>query len=189
MGTLRACHSPRSKAQLMIPKEPVLLTILIETARLRWLAGGIGFDQDTVPLLASQDDDLAGYRDQEFDAQASFLRHRFCGALQRGCDRLWGLRRKACHFVFVTDRILPHASPELTERVAEHLAQWMTNPPVVFFSADRESFDSRPVEITRIAGDISAELLETLQAGLPQLLDAASDSHKWEQVPLPKADS
>ena len=37
----------------MQTKEPVLLTILIDTARMRWLAGGIGFDQQVFPLLAS----------------------------------------------------------------------------------------------------------------------------------------
>ena len=120
----------------MEKKEPVLLTILIDTTRMRWLAGGISFDQQVFPLLASQDYDLAGYRDMEFDEQASFLRHRFCGALQRGCDRLWGLQKKACQFVFLTDQIFPDAPPALTDRIAEHLVQWMTNPPVIFFFAN-----------------------------------------------------
>lgn len=170
----------------MTTKEPVLLTILIETARMRWLAGGIGFDQQVFPLLASQEDDLAEYRSLPFDEQASFLRHRFCGALQRGCDRLWGLQKKACQFVFLTDHAFPDAPPELTDRIAEHLAQWMTNPPVVFYRAVGESFAARPVEFTPLAGEISAESFDSLRLGLPSLLDAADRADDWEQVPLPK---
>ena len=168
-------------------KEPVLLTIVIETARMRWLAGGIGLDQQVCPLLTSQDDDLAGYRGLTFDEQVSFLRHRFCGALQRGCDRLWGIQKKACQFVFLTDKEFPHAPPELTERIAEHLVQWMSNPPVTFFSVAGGLWSARPIEITRIAGEISAEYLDALQLGLPWLLDAAGQAERWEQVPLPKS--
>ncbi len=143
----------------MPPKDPALLTVLSETSRMRWLAGGIGFGQQVFPLLASQDDDLAGYRGLEFDEQTSFLRHRFCGALQRGCDRLWGINKKACQFVFLIDRAFPDAPRELTDRVSDHLVQWMANPPVVFFSSSSESFAARPVEITRLAGEISPEFL------------------------------
>ena len=173
----------------MVEKEPVLLTILIETKRLRWLAGGISFDDGVFPLLASHDDDLAGYRSLAFDEQASFLRHRFCGALQRGCDRLWGLQKKACQFVFLTDSLFPDAPPELTARIADHLVQWMANPPVVFFSADSASFDVRPIEFSRMAGEISTESSDALELGLPMLLDAAVQTDRWEQVPLPKIQS
>ena len=171
----------------MNKKEPVLLTILIDTSRMRWLAGGIGFDGKAFPLLASQDDDLARYRSMEFDEQTSFLRHRFCGALQRGCDRLWGLQKKACQFVFLTDRVFPDASPELTDRVSEHLVQWMTNPPVVFFSVAGRSFDVRPVEVTSIAGEISAEFFDALTHGLPPLLDMVREPDEWESVPPSKS--
>jgi len=173
----------------MNQKTPALLTILIDTPRMRWLAGGIGFDQQVFPLLASQDNDLAGYRDVEFDEQASFLRHRFCGALQRGCDRLWGLHMKACQFVFLTDRRFPHAPPELTDRIADHLVQWMTNPPVAFFVAGAGSFAARPIEVKLLAGQISPEYLEALTRGLPSLLDAADQADQWEEVPLPKSQS
>ena len=172
----------------MKTKEPVLLTILIDTARMRWLAGGIGFDKNVFPLLASQDDDLAGYRSMEFDEQASFLRHRFCGALQRGCDRLWGLQKKACQFVFLTDKMFPDASAELTARVSDHLVQWMTNPPVTFFVIG-DSFDTRPVELKTLAGELSEEYAEALTLGLPSLLDAADRTDEWEQVPPPKPKS
>lgn len=171
----------------MPPKEPALLIVLVETHRMRWLVGAIGFDQQVFPLIASQDDDLAGYRGLEFDEQASFLRHRFCGALQRGCDRLWGLTRKACQFVFVIDHPFSDAPPELTTRVAEHLAQWMTNPSLVFFSISGESFDARPVAITRLAGEMSSEFYGTLMSQLPLLFEAAHEQAKWEMVPLPPA--
>lgn len=170
----------------MIEKEPVLLTILIDTARMRWLAGGIGFDMQVFPLLASQDNDLAGYLGTEFDEQASFLRHRFCGALQRGCDRLWGLHKKACQFVFLIDRDFPQASPELTARIAEHLVQWMTNPPVIFLIMETGSMAQQPIETKPIAGEMSAEYSQALNLGLPILLNAASNPGLWEQVPLPK---
>ena len=170
----------------MTAKEPVLLTVLIETARMRWLAGGIDLQHNAIPLLVSHDNDLAQYRTLEFDEQASFLRHRFCGALQRGCDRLWGLKKKACHFVFVTDQHFPDASPELTDRVAEHLVQWMANPPLVFFSVDDRSFESRPVSTTALAGELPDDYSHVWQAGLPSLLDAANFEEEWETVPLPK---
>ncbi|MCP4170083.1 MAG: hypothetical protein GY758_04835 [Fuerstiella sp.] len=173
----------------MAEKEPVLLTILIETKRMRWLAGGISLDHCVFPLLASHDDDLAGYRSMKFDEQASFLRHRFCGALQRGCDRLWGLQKKACQFVFLTDSVFPDAPPELTTRIADHLAQWMTNPPVAFFSVGSASFDVRPLEVTRLAGQITTEFSDALELGLPLLVDAATQADQWEQVPPPKMHS
>ncbi|MEQ9409540.1 MAG: hypothetical protein RIK87_17525 [Fuerstiella sp.] len=171
----------------MNSKEPVLLVILIDTTRMRWLAGGIDFQQKVLPLLVSQDGDLNGYLDASFDEQASFLRHRFCGALQRGCDRLWGLQKKACHFVFLTDDAFPEAERELTVRVAEHLVQWMTSPPVVFFTADGTPFESRPTDISLIAGEIPADFHEAFIGGLPALLDAADNPADWEEVPLPKA--
>lgn len=167
----------------MPTKQPVLLTILIETDRMRWLVGGIDFDQQTFPLLVSQDDDLTEYRSLTFDEQASFLRHRFCGAMQRGCDRLWGVKKKACQFVFLIDDNFPDAPPELTTRVAEHLAQWMTNPPVAFFSVSGASFANRPVETNLLAGEISDEHLSTLQLALPSLLDVINKTDAWEQVP------
>lgn len=167
----------------MAEKEPVILAILVDTFRMRWLVGGIGFDGQTYPLLVSHDGDLAEYEPLEFDEQASFLRHRFCGTLQRGCDRLWGIRKKACHFIFVTDRILPDSTPELTDRVAEHLVQWMTNPPVTFFKTVSGSFQNRPVALSLLAGEIPDDRLSVLDGGLPQLLDASDSAELWELVP------
>ncbi len=170
----------------MNTKEPVLLTILIETERLRWLVGGIALDNTCIPLLASQDEDLAKYKTLDFDEQLSFLRHRFCGAVQRGCDRLWGLKKKACQFVIIIDKHFPDAPPQLTHRVAEHLVQWMANPPLVFFSADDGSFEPRPITMTAIAGGLPGDYASAWEAGLPCLLDAAHRAEEWEMVPPPK---
>ena len=128
-------------------KTPVLLTVLIDTSEMRWHAAGIAFDSTIHPLLVSAENDLAPYTDMEFDEQASFLRHRCCGILQSGCDRLWGLKKKAIHFVFVVDNTFSGAPHTLTERVAEHLVQWMTSPPVTFFTADSSGFQETPVRL------------------------------------------
>ena len=170
----------------MSTKDPVLLTVLIDTARMRWLAGGIAFDNQIHPLLASADNDLTPYTKMEFDEQASFLRHRCCGVLQRGCDRLWGIKKKASHFVFVIDGPFPRAPELLTERVAEHLAQWMTNPPVVFFSANSKGFQEKAIQLTKIAGDIPETSLEPLTCCIAELIDAASKPEVWEQLPAAK---
>jgi len=171
----------------MHQKEPVLLVVLIDTSQLRWLAGGITMTHEAIPLLASQPDDLADYGNLEFDEQTSFLRHRLCGVLQRGCDRLWGHKKKACHFVFLIDERFTLGPPELTDRIADHLVQWMANPPVTFFAANTPAFSDRHVQLETVAGKIPAELLEVFNAGLPELLAASGDSEQWEAVPLPKS--
>src|SRR5437870_9563176 len=117
----------------MDAKTPVVLLVLVETARLRWFVASLGLDGRATPLLRSEVGDLDKYVGLSFDEQVSFLRHRFCGVLQRGCDRLWARGNKACQFVFVFDRALPEAAGDLTQAVADHLAEWMLNPPVVVF--------------------------------------------------------
>src|SRR5262249_3886796 len=82
-------------------KTPVVLLVLVETARLRWFVAALGLDGQAVPLLRSEEGDLEKYRGLAFDEQVAFLRHRFCGVLQRGCDRLWARDSKACQFAFV----------------------------------------------------------------------------------------
>ena len=74
----------------MTDKEPVLLTVLIDTSRLRWYVAGIRLDGEPLPLLRSEAGNLSPYLGIPFDDQVSFLRHRLSGVLQRGCDRLWG---------------------------------------------------------------------------------------------------
>src|SRR5437764_7082220 len=104
----------------MEPKTPVLLLVLVETARLRWFVASLGLDGRAAPLLRSEAGDLDKYLSLPFDEQGSFLRHRFCGVLQRGCDRLWGRSSKACQFVIVFDGLLPDATRTPTQAVAAH---------------------------------------------------------------------
>ena len=168
----------------MQEKDPVLLVVLIDTERLRWLVSGIDMQHRIIPLLASQDNDLADYVDMDFDDQASFLRHRFCNALQRGCDRLWPLRKKACQFVFVIDRPFPNAEPDLTIRVAEHLVEWMVKPPVLFVTAAVLRTESAPADVATIAGSIPTDCHDALIGGLPAVQKAVTEQHLWEPVPL-----
>ncbi len=170
----------------MTEKEPVLLTTLIDTSRMRWLVGAIGFDGQTYPLIRSHDDDLSPYCKLDFDEQASFLRHRMCGILQRGCDRLWGIQKKSCHFVFVLDQNFPHAPKKLTQRTAKHLYEWMANPPVTFFLKNAP-LNSRPAGMQAIAGELNEKFTSTLNHHLPALLDAATDPDLWEEAPRSKA--
>lgn len=170
----------------MSQKEPVLLLVLVQTSRMRWLAAGIDFQNQLFPLLVSSDNDLAPYLTLDFDEQASFLRHRFCGILQRGCDRLWGLKKKACKFVFLTDDQFPGAArEELTQRVADHLVDWMANPSVAFLNSDAE-FSTQSLNPALIAGELSTEQQSALHSALPSLSQALHTPEAWEQVPLPK---
>ena len=163
----------------METKTPVLLLVLVETTRRRWFVAALGFDGAAVPLLRSEVGDLEKYLGLDFDEQVSFLRHRFCGVLQRGCDRLWARGNKACQFVFVFEEPLPEATGQLTASVAEHFVQWMLNPPVVVLvSAD--GFDTAAPRLERVAGDIEAPREEHLRSGLPALLAARGDESAWE---------
>src|SRR5262245_22309012 len=100
----------------METKTPVVLVVLVEAVRQRWLVATVGLDGTLTPLLRSEDGDLATYQGLPFDEQVSFLRHRFCNVLQRGCDRLWPVGKKACQFAFVFDAVLPGATVELNRR-------------------------------------------------------------------------
>ena len=166
----------------MSDKEPVLLVVLVETQKLCWRVGAIDMNGQAIPLLRSVAQDLDVYLPLPFDEQASFLRHRFCGVLQRGCDRLWALKKKACHFVFLIDGDFPHASPELTTRTAEHLAEWMANPPLSFHK------HLNTVELMSVAGELPEASMAVLREGLPMLQDAAAQSSIWEEVSPPRRD-
>ena len=162
----------------MDSKEPVLLTILVETASLRWFVGGIGLDGKELPLLRSANGDLSPYQGVDEAEQLSFLRHRLCGVLQRGCDRLWARQLKPCHIVFVTDGPFPRASPDLAARLAQHLKEWLWNPPVVFYTQS----EATPA-LTRLAGEIPSEFQSALDDGLPKLWQAMHQADRWEQAP------
>jgi hypothetical protein len=60
----------------MTTKEPVLLTVLIETANLRWYVAGIGLNGEPLPLLRSEVGNLSPYLGVPLDEQVNFLRHR-----------------------------------------------------------------------------------------------------------------
>jgi hypothetical protein len=163
----------------MESKAPAVLVVLVEAARLRWFVAGIGLEGTPFPLLRSEEGDLSPYQGLDFDEQVSFLRHRFCGVLQRGCDRLWARDRKASQFVFVFGGPLPGATAALTERVADHLVQWMLNPPVVVFACDDGLGSWRRSQIP-LAGRLNAPLQELLDNHLAGLIAATADEGPWE---------
>jgi hypothetical protein len=159
-------------------KAPVLLVVLVETARLRWFVAAVGLDGQTVPLLRSAEGDLARYRGLAYDEQVSFLRHRLCGVLQRGCDRLWARDLKACHFVIVFEGLLPDARGGLTQAVADHLSLWLLNPPAVVYNTP----DDAP-RLEKLAGDLDRPREELIIARLGGLRAAQDDSGAWELSP------
>jgi hypothetical protein len=151
-------------------KEPVLLTVLITTADFRWHVAGISLPGKPIPLGQSEAGNLNQYVGSEFDEQVSFLRHRLSGVLQRGCDRLWGRLKKPCQIIFVADGPFLQAPPELTDRVAEHFVQWMTRPPVVFFTAVNGFGATGGFSLNQVAGEMDAEYPQSLDVGLPALV-------------------
>jgi hypothetical protein len=167
----------------MATKEPVLLTVLIETAELRWSVAGISLQGEPIPLMQSEAGNLDEYIGVPFDEQTSFLRHRLSGVLQRGCDRLWGRQKKPCHIVFVTDGPFVQATDELTPHVAEHFVQWMASPPVAFFSSDKGFGPAQNLSLSKVAGDLDGPYRDSLDAGLPELLALVGDSSVWEIAP------
>ncbi len=161
----------------METRVPVVLIVLVEAARLRWSVAAVRMDGAIAPLLRSEEGDLATYQGLDFDDQVSFLRHRFCGVVQRGCDRLWPVGQKACQFVFLFDELLPGAAAELTQRVAEHFAEWMLSPPVVVYVREGGFTDAG---LRRLAGTIDRPIEDALRAGLAPLSTAMADSAAWE---------
>src|SRR5688572_12820428 len=137
----------------MEPKAPVVLLVLVEAARLRWFVAAVGLDGELIPLLRSEDGDLSPYEGLDFDDQVGFLRHRFCGALQRGCDRLWARDKKARQFLFLFEGPLGDPAGTLTQAVADHFVLWMLNPPVAVFAGP----DGLP-RLDRVAGDLDPTL-------------------------------
>jgi hypothetical protein len=157
----------------MDSKTPVLMVVLVEAARLRWFVAAIGPDGRPETLLRSEVGNLDKYRGLDFDGQVSFLRHRFCGVLQRGCDRLWARQQKARQFAFVFDEPLPEPTGRLTEAVAQHFLEWLLNPPAVIYTG----------ALDRVAGTIDPALEGQLRADLGALLAARDDPDAWELVP------
>jgi len=162
----------------METKEPVMVVVLVESAKLRWFVSAIGRDGTFAPLVRSEKGDLAAYQEVSFDDQVSFLRHRFCGVLQRGCDRLWPCGKKACQFVFVFDGPLPNTTLELLPRVADHFVEWMLNPPVVVYTSQGGFSGASSPQVERLCGTIDRTLEEVLRTSLVPLFRTPEDT--WE---------
>jgi hypothetical protein len=85
--------------------------------------------------------------------------------------------------IFVADASFPHADPDLTQRVAEHFVDWMTNPPVVFFVSDNGFPRNGEATLRRLAGGLDHARHDALDRGLPQLLGAIERDDGWELAP------
>jgi hypothetical protein len=166
----------------MEAKTPVLLLVLVETDRLRWFVASVGLDGRATPLLRSEVGDLDRYRGLAFDEQVAFLRHRFCGVLQRGCDRLWARGEKARQFVILFEAPLAEPTGGLTRAVAEHFALWMLNPPVGVFVSPNGFTAGGPSRLEKLAGELDGALDPPLAASLAGLLAVREDAKAWELV-------
>ncbi len=160
----------------METKTPTILIVLVESARLRWYVAALGLDGQLVPLICSDEDDLSPYRGLEWIEQVAFLRHRFCGVLQRGCYRLWEQQKKAYQFVFIFEGLLSENQGQLTQRIAEHMVEWMLNPPVAVLA------ELEPGRLDCLAGQMEAAQQALLFGQLPQLDALRADSGSWEMV-------
>jgi hypothetical protein len=161
-------------------KAPVLLVVVVDPARLAWFVAGIGLDGAVLPLLRSEPGDLKPYQGLDRDDQLVFLRHRLCGVLQRGCERLWMQEKKARQFVFLFEGRLPDATEQLTEQVADHFVQWMLNPPVVVYTAEGAARPNEAFHLHQLAGDVEPALENILSANLGKLLAATGEPGLWE---------
>jgi hypothetical protein len=161
-------------------KEPVLLTVLIETAPLRWFVAGLTLDGEALPLMRSEDGNLADYAGKPLEEQVTFLRHRLAGVLQRGCDRLWARQKKPRQIIFVADAPFPDAPPELTPAVAEHFAAWMVSPPAAFLIAESGLAPTANPKLKRIAGELDPADEAALKTGLPGLCALLPKAEEWE---------
>jgi hypothetical protein len=135
----------------------------------------IGLDGRSIPLLRSEVGDLEKYQGLDFEEQVAFLRHRLCGVLQRGCDRIWARDCKACQFVLVFEGLVPEATGALTQAVANNLTEWMLNPPVAVFNVTRDSG-----RLEKLAGVLDALREALLFANLSDLRTARDDLSAWE---------
>jgi hypothetical protein len=167
----------------MSDKEPVILTVLIETADLRWYVAGVRLAGEPVPLLCSQADNLRAYLGEPFEEQLSFLRHRLSGVLQRGCDRLWGRQMKPCQIVFLADGPFRDADPTLTARLGEHFVEWMTRPPVSYLLVESGFGSGEIGDLKLVAGELEDPHRESLCRSLPAVLEAIHQPEMWELVP------
>jgi len=158
----------------MTQKTPALLVVLVDSGNLRWFVAAIDLDGQATPLLRSVDGDLARYLELGYDDQVSFLRHRLCGVVQRGCDRLWGRELKACHFVFVFEGSLPGENGGLVLAVAEHFTMWMLNPPVVVYGIGNVA------QMDKLAGNLDEQSENLVRSRLSELRTMQENPEAWE---------
>ena len=85
--------------------------------------------------------------------------------------------------MFVADGPFTQAEPELTNRVAEHFVEWMTSPPVAFFTSRDGFARGGDLSLQRIAGDADDANRAALDTGLPALLEAMAEPDLWELSP------
>ena len=161
-------------------KGKFMLVIVVETARLRWFVAAVGVDGRVIPLLRSDIGDLEKYQDITFDEQITFLRHRLCGILQRGCDQIWGMDGKACQFVILFEGLLVESTGRLTQAVGNHLTEWILNPPLAVFNLAGDSRAMQSIRLENLAGHMDPSLEQVLRAHLGQLQDACRDLNAWE---------
>jgi hypothetical protein len=164
----------------VIDKAPVLLVVALEPGKLRWFVAGVGLDGEVLPLLRSEEGNLAPYVAAPPDEQVLFLRHRLAGVLQRGCDRLWSRDKKACRIVFAADRHFERDDPGLTQRVAEHFATWMLKPPVSFFLTSAAWSDPACRCERDLAGSMDEVSAAALDVAWPKLRALLADPAAWE---------
>jgi hypothetical protein len=86
----------------------------------------------------------------------------------------------------VCDGWFPHAPPELTRQIAEHFAEWMANPPVVFYRHAIAADDREEPHFDRLAGNIGAAERDALLVGVGELKRATENSERWELIERPK---
>lgn len=161
----------------MSSKQPVLLTVLIQTEVRRWFVGGIDLEGRPLPLLRSHEGDFDEYLELTFDEQVIYLRHRFASVLQQGCDKLWHRQKKPDCIVFVADGPFDLDKPALSQRVAEHFVTWLTKPPVTFLSGG-EGFLCQ--SLRTVAGELTQQQQEALNTGLPGLVSQTTTEQLWE---------
>jgi hypothetical protein len=163
----------------MEAKEPMILTLIVVAKPQQWFLAAVDLRGHVHRLLCSEPGDLAAYEGLPFDDQMSFLRHRICGVLQRGHDRLWPVDRKACQFVFLFAGDLPGTDAELIPRLADHFAEWMLSPPAVVFTLEH-GLNAKVTEIRQLAGSMDSRYRNALTEAFPSLLHAATDPASWE---------
>lgn len=152
----------------------VILAAQFDLATGRWSIASIDAAGEIDPLVQSAANDLASYTHGTFDEQTSFLRHRVAGALQRGCDRLWGRARKAEMFAIEFGPADADTDSALITRVAKHFCVWMVKPPVVCLQADTDS------TLSILAANTESPDQQRITSGLTAMRPLTAQPGLWE---------